>query len=31
VLVFDEGRLVVDDAPAAAVRHYRRLMGTSTR
>jgi biotin transport system ATP-binding protein len=30
VLVFDEGRLVLDDAPAAAVRHYRRLMGTST-
>jgi biotin transport system ATP-binding protein len=30
VLVFDEGRLVLDDEPAAAVRHYRRLMGTST-
>ncbi|HET9829172.1 MAG TPA: ABC transporter ATP-binding protein [Nocardioidaceae bacterium] len=26
VLVFDEGRLVLDDAPAAAVRHYRTLM-----
>ncbi len=31
VLVFDEGRLVADDAPAAAVRHYRELMGTGTR
>jgi len=27
VLVFDEGRLVADDEPAAAVRHYRGLMG----
>jgi biotin transport system ATP-binding protein len=26
VLVFDQGRLVLDDAPAAAVRHYRTLM-----
>jgi biotin transport system ATP-binding protein len=26
VLVFDEGRLVLDDVPAAAVRHYRALM-----
>jgi biotin transport system ATP-binding protein len=26
VLVFDEGRLVHDDAPAGAVDHYRRLM-----
>ena len=26
VLVFDAGRLVADDAPAAAVHHYRRLM-----
>ena len=26
VLVFDEGRLVCDDVPAAAVRHYRALM-----
>jgi biotin transport system ATP-binding protein len=26
VLVFDQGRLVLDDAPAAAVRHYRMLM-----
>lgn len=30
VLVFDEGRLVLDDAPATAVRHYRRLMASST-
>jgi len=26
VLVFDEGHLVFDDAPATAVRHYRKLM-----
>jgi biotin transport system ATP-binding protein len=26
VLVFDEGRLVCDDTPAAAVGHYRALM-----
>jgi len=26
VLVFDEGRLVCDDAPATAVAHYRKLM-----
>jgi biotin transport system ATP-binding protein len=26
VLVFDEGRLVRDDSPAAAIAHYRRLM-----
>ncbi len=26
VLVFDEGRVVADDAPAAALAHYRRLM-----
>ncbi len=26
VLVFDSGRLVVDDEPAAAIVHYRRLM-----
>ncbi len=26
VLVFDQGRLVADDTPAAAVDHYRRLM-----
>jgi biotin transport system ATP-binding protein len=26
VLVFDEGRLVCDDLPGAAVRHYRKLM-----
>lgn len=26
VLVFDGGRLVADDAPAAAIRHYRELM-----
>jgi biotin transport system ATP-binding protein len=26
VLVFDEGRLVCDDVPAAAVAHYRKLM-----
>lgn len=26
VLVFDEGRLVHDDVPAAAIDHYRRLM-----
>ncbi|HEX4978106.1 MAG TPA: ABC transporter ATP-binding protein [Nocardioides sp.] len=26
VLVFDEGRLVCDDSPAAAVAHYRKLM-----
>jgi biotin transport system ATP-binding protein len=26
VLVFDEGRLVCDDLPATAVRHYRKLM-----
>ena len=26
VLVFDEGRLVCDDAPLAAVTHYRKLM-----
>jgi biotin transport system ATP-binding protein len=30
VLVFDEGRLVLDDVPATAVRAYRRLMGTRT-
>lgn len=30
VLVFDEGRLVLDDVPATAVRHYRRLMASST-
>jgi biotin transport system ATP-binding protein len=27
VLVFDEGRLVVDDVPGSAVASYRRLMG----
>ena len=27
VLVFDQGRLVADDAPASAVASYRRLMG----
>lgn len=27
VLVFDQGRLVADDGPAAAVAHYRKLMG----
>ncbi len=27
VLVFDEARLVCDDTPAAAIEHYRRLMG----
>lgn len=26
VLVFDEGRLVLDDEPTTAVRHYRKLM-----
>jgi biotin transport system ATP-binding protein len=26
VLVFDEGRLVCDDLPDVAVRHYRKLM-----
>jgi len=26
VLVFDEGRPVHDDVPAAAIDHYRRLM-----
>ena len=26
VLVFDEGRVVCDDLPAEAVRHYRKLM-----
>jgi len=26
VLVFDEGRVVCDAAPAEAVDHYRRLM-----
>jgi biotin transport system ATP-binding protein len=30
VLVFDEGRLVADDVPAVAVRHYRRLMAIGT-
>lgn len=27
VLVFDDGRIVADDAPAAAVAHYRSLVG----
>ena len=30
VLVFDDGRLVCDDAPAAAVAHYRSLMGATS-
>ena len=29
VLVFDGGRLVCDDTPSSAVRHYRELMGTT--
>jgi biotin transport system ATP-binding protein len=29
VLVFDAGRLVCDDTPSSAVRHYRELMGTT--
>ena len=29
VLVFDEGRLVCDDSPAAAVAHYRALMAAT--
>ena len=29
VLVFDEGRVVCDDAPAVAVAHYRSLMGAT--
>jgi biotin transport system ATP-binding protein len=29
VLVFDEGRLVCDDTPSSAVRHYRELMGAT--
>nr|WP_297416675.1 ABC transporter ATP-binding protein [uncultured Nocardioides sp.] len=30
VLVFDEGRLVCDDSPAAACAHYRSLMGATS-
>jgi biotin transport system ATP-binding protein len=30
VLVFDEGRVVCDDVPAVAVRHYRSLMGATS-
>ena len=26
VLVFDEGRVVLDDVPAIAVAHYRKMM-----
>jgi biotin transport system ATP-binding protein len=29
VLVFDEGRVVCDDVPGVAVRHYRSLMGAT--